>query len=216
MKNKNADINKHLMEEIIGIFVTCDNRRSPVEYSYPQLNNRIKYQLYQGDCVFKKRIILSECVFRCFMEKHFELDFVRHTKTSCNVCDLNKNDQENLAPNQLNQMIDRATQKNDRPTIVSDNKNNFVKSVKHVPEAKKKEVVATFEMQHANDLPHIDAADTNDMLHKKQLWFHRSCAHDEVRQMAHLYAWDESIASNGSQVTASCLYKHIEQYIPGD
>lgn len=88
--------------------------------------------------------------------------------------------------------------------------------MKHASEAKEKEEVLTFELQQAFELPHLSAADTNDMFYKRQLWFYNLCVYDEVRQIGYMYVWNESIASNGSQEIASCLYKHFFKYVPID
>lgn len=124
MKKKNADLNKQNLKAFIGSFITYDNHRSSVKYLHPKLNIRIMFQLYQEDCVFKQRNMLSESVFRQIMKKDFKLDFVRRTKPSCNVCELNKNDQENVVPNQPTQTTEnQPTKKDDHLTIVTDIKN---------------------------------------------------------------------------------------------
>lgn len=59
-KNKNAQLNQQYAAEFIHKFVTYDSHHSSKQFLHPRLNIRKMYQLYQENCVFKKRNIVSD------------------------------------------------------------------------------------------------------------------------------------------------------------
>lgn len=144
--SKNACLNKQYLKEFIDKFVTYENRHSSVKYLHPRLNIRKMYQFYQENCVFRKRNILSEAVFRCVFKSKFEFSFVRRTKSNCDVCQMKKIHPRNSTPN--SDVIEALrTKQNMLITAVMDIKNELIESVKHAREAEEKEEVLTFERQ---------------------------------------------------------------------
>lgn len=210
VKCKNAKLNQQCIKEFISKLVTYDGRRN-TKYLHPRLNIRRMYQLYQEECVFKKRSIVSETIFRRIFKNDFKLVFPRRTKPNCKVCQSKARKQKKSNPD--SEVSENPnTQQDEHITRVMDIKNELIQSVKHAQE--QKEEVLTFELQHSLELPFLSTKNSDDVFYRKQLWLHTLCVYDEVRQIGYIYVWDESIAGRNSEEIASCLFTHFTKNIP--
>lgn len=72
--------------------------------------------------------------------------------------------------------------------------------------------VLTFALQRSFETPSLKNA--NDVYFKRPLWTFSFCIYDEIRNKAHFYVWNETVAANGTQEIASCIYRYIDEVVP--
>lgn len=180
------------------------------KYLHPKLNVTKMYKIYHELCEFQQRNVLSKMMFRKIFKKEFNLQFLRITNEKCKKCSENQRKKKPLVLSditiQQNQQIE-----NEHLSLVRCIRDDFVKCVEDAKETGKTTEVFTFGLNRATELPYLK---TTDAFQKRPLWFYTFCIFDEIRETAHIYTWDESIASNGADEIGSCLIKHILKFIP--
>lgn len=174
------------------------------KYLPPNLNMSLMYAEYKRCCETDKRKISSLFVFRDVFNHSFNLSFHRPQKDTCQKCD-----HFNII---LKTQLDNAEkEKTELEKTLHQRKAEAVKALKkdEINEAKNSEGlkhVAVFDLQRTLPVP---ALSTSVAYYKRQMWVFNLCIHDKVRNVGHMFIWDESIASRGAQEIVSCLIKYI-------
>lgn len=189
---------KGFFEKCVTYESCLDSSVSDSKYLHPRLNMRKLYQLYNEECVFKKRVSLSETIFRRIFKQEYNLKFVKWLKPNCQLC--NKGE-----------LVRSSEKKLEHMAVTKNVKEQLFDSVKIALDITEKTEVFTFEIQKPLELPFLDLIH---VFEKRQLWYHCFCVYDEVRHITYCYVWDESIAGRGPEIIASCLYKHFSNYVP--
>lgn len=99
-------------------------------------------------------------------------------------------------------------------TIVKEIQMKFLKTIESSCEMDSNVEVLTFSFQRSLEMPSLKS--TDDAYFKRALWMFNFCIFDEVRNRAHMYIWNESIASNGSQEAVSSIYRYICDNVPAN
>lgn len=168
------------------------------------------YREYVTICEFRKVAPVSDSKFREIFNGEFNLSFKSRHSDTCKTCD------------EIDVALKNILITNDRKEELSEIKEshfNLVEKVRKefnddVSEAKQsdgKTIVLTFDLQKTLETPSLT---TSVAFYKRQLWTFNLCISDEVTQVGHMYIWDESVASRGSQEIGSCLLKHFKTKIP--
>ncbi|CAG9814746.1 unnamed protein product [Phaedon cochleariae] len=174
------------------------------KYLPPNLNISLMYAEYKRCCETDQRKISSLFVFRDVFNHSFDLSFHRPQKSTCQKCD-NFNI---ILKTELDDVKKRNTE---LEKTLHQRKAGAVKTLKkkEIDEAKNSiglKHVAVFDLQRTLPVP---ALSTSVAYYKRQMWVFNLCIHDEVRNVGHMFIWDESIASRGAQEIVSCLIKYI-------
>lgn len=203
------------LKEFIRGFPSYESYHSSMystsKYLHPRLNRKKMYEMYVKWCNKQNHEVLSESIFGRILRTCFNYDFIRRSKQPCKTC--KQNETRKLVRSVAIQEKQSAEQKKHIDTALNV-KNEFIDSINHALESADKIEIYTFKLQRALELPQVK--DEDDIYCKKSLWFYNFCVYDELRKEAHMYVWDESVASHGSQEIGSCLFKHFINKVPKD
>lgn len=184
--------------------------KSHVEYLNPSLNIIRMYREYCLVCRFHKMKILSEWIFRNTFNTKFNLRFQRPKVDTCKKCDrLESLIKSTTGENQ----IDLINKKKDHLAVVDRYKVILSETLARAKDPNNHFEIRTFDLQRALEMPYIS---TSVAYYKRQLWLYNLCVYDEVRGIAYMYVWPESVASRGPEEIASCLYQNFLETIPAD
>lgn len=92
-------------------------------------------------------------------------------------------------------------------------KKDLIETVECALGGEEKIEVLTFDFQRVLELPCIE---TDEVYRRRALWCNNFCVYDELRNIAYMYVWNETVASRGTQEIGSCLYKHFFEFISKD
>lgn len=211
-KTKDSDID--FIKDFISEFPTYESHykvsRSDKKYLSPFLNIKRMYREYCLKCKFMKKKVVKEWKFRHIFNTEFNLSFARPKVDTCRKCDRFKVKLQSQNSNLL--WRERIEQKrSEHLDIVQKIKKDFYETVKFACNPENKTEIFTFDLQRALELPCLQ---TSVAFYKRKLWVYNLCIFDEKRKVAHMYVWNETIASRGSQEVSSCLFKHFLNHVP--
>lgn len=184
--------------------------RSSVRYLNPALNIVRLYREYSLVCRLHGRNTLSQWVFSNTFNTKFNLRFAKRKIDTCTKCD---ELQSLIRSTTGTQQLALKALKDDHLAMVNKYKLFFSEIVESAKKQNSKIEIRTFDLQKALELPCIS---TSEAYYKRQLWVYNLCIYDEVRGIAYMHVWPETIASRGSDEISSCLYKHFYKTIPQD
>lgn len=185
---------------------------SSTKYLHPRLNVTKMYKMYNELCQFQQRKALTETMFRKVFKKDFNLKFVKLSKRKCQQFSEYEHKRKPLVLS--NAFIQHYQEKQDKHlSLVRCIRDNFLKTVETGKSVAGKTEVITFGFYRPVEIPYLKS---NDAFYRRALWLYSFCILDELRNIAYIYVWDESIAKNTSEEIGSCLIKHILQFIPKD
>lgn len=200
------------LEAFIRKFPTFDSHykasKSEKKYLSPCLNITRLYKEYCIVTAVTHRKTLSEWMFREIFNTKFNLSFHRPQTDTCKTCDLLK--VQLIAAKQYEEKESILEKKRLHLEMVDKTNQRFVE-LRSLSEFKTE--VFTFDLQRALELPRLS---TSDAYYNRQLAYYNLCIYDEKRKIGHMYVWCETTSSRGAQEIASCLIKHLENYIPND
>lgn len=215
-KTKESDI--AYVKDFINSFPTYEshysnkNTHSSRKYLSPYLTIARMYREYCLKCEFKRKTPIKDWKFREVFNTEFNLSFARLKVDTCRKCDMFNASFQSELQNSI-QRTNLQEQKHEHLQLVQRIKNQFDQTVEYASNPDNKTVVFTFDLQRALEMPVLQ---TSEVYYMRQLWLYNLCIYDEVRKIAYMYVWNESIASRGAQEIASCLYKHFTQFVPKD
>lgn len=177
--------------------------QSSKKYLHPDLNIVKLHKLYQAKCVSEEKKAMSLSYFSKFF-KSIGFEFPKLRTDTCWKC----NDFNTQLKRSIISIDRRATLNNKKQEHLSLAEKVVNKYVIDVQEAQKSfdnTEILTFALGTPTDMPSIASTDYT----KRRLWIHEFCVFDEVRQLAYVYIWPESVASKGSQEIGSCILEHL-------
>lgn len=184
--------------------------KSHVEYLNPSLNIIRMYREYHLVCEFHKRRTLSEWVFRNTFNTKFNLRFQRPKVDTCKRCDkLDVSIKSATGDDQINFINNKKA----HLAVVERYKAISSETLAYAKDPNNHIEIRTFDLQRALEMPYIS---TSVAYYKRQLWLYNLCVYDEIRGIAYMYAWPESVASRGPDEIASCLHQNFLETIPAD
>lgn len=205
-KKRIATEDTEFAKKFIQSFPCYESKTRPksldIKYFHPRLNLSTIYQLYEKNCTFKQKTILSKTVFNKILKGNFShLQVFKSTK-SCSICQNAHAQQKKkvLSP----ELIDSIEKKQDDHLMkVKDIKDEFLNCIDNAEIGVE---VLTIEMQRPLEMPLLSVDESFDI---RNLWFSNVCIFNELKQNANMYVWDETIAKRGSEEIASCAFEHI-------
>lgn len=178
-------------------------------YLAPNLNLTKMYGLYQVYAEFKGQRPISLYVFRHVFYTQFNLAFKKPKSDTCKECD------------EIACSLDSLVVTNAAKRKLEDRKAIHLTNVESTCREFKDDVLKargsggetqclTFDLQKTLEVPSIT---TSVAYYKRQLWVYNLCVYDESTNQAHMYVWNESVASRGAQEISSCLLDHIANHV---
>lgn len=206
------------VKDFINSFPTYESHysnkstRSIKKYLSPFLTMTKMYREYCLKCNFKRKKPILEWKFREIFNTKFNLSFARLKVDTCRKCDMFEASMKSQLENSSQRMNLEQT-KNEHLQLVEKTKKEFHETVQHASNPENKTEVYTFDLQRALETPVLQ---TSEVYYMRQLWVYNLCIYDEVRKIAYMCVWNESIASRGAQEIASCLHKFFMKFVPKD
>lgn len=171
-------------------------------YLPENLNISKMYSLYSEWCTEKNTAKVKESYYRHIFATEFNLKFHRPHSDTCHTCD------------KLNNMINNSpdeevkTRSKVELTIhqkkVESVKQSKVDDINYGKENPDQVRVICFDLQKTLPTPLLT---TNKVYYLRQLWTYNFCVYDLISGKSHMYIWNETTASRGSQEIGSCLLK---------
>lgn len=207
---------KHFILEFIGKFPRYSSHYSTTVskkmYLNPNLNIIKLYREYVAVCNFENRTVLKESFFRHIFNTKFNLAFKPRKSDTCRTCDKLEARLKSLQTD-YDAIQETSTIRTCHLDIVKKNKQEFDECIDEARNILNKTEVFTFDLQRALEVPSIA---TSEAFYSRLLWVYNLCIFDEIRKKAHMYIWNESIASRGPEEIFSCIYKYVSEIIPKD
>lgn len=172
-------------------------------YLSPELNVKKMFSLYKEYCTEKDATPVKESYYRYIFNTQFNLRFHRPNSDTCSKCDTYENiikhsqDEIKIKEVQIKQEVHHKKAEKALATKKSDVLNNRDSA---------DTCVICFDLQQALPTPLIT---TSKVFYLRQLWTYNFCVHNLVTGKSHMYVWNETVASRGSQEIGSCLIRFI-------
>lgn len=211
-KNKTSDeILTHVKNHILSFpsYTSHYTRKHNPNRRYldPHLNIRKMYHMFLNECVSNNCAPVKESIYRRVFSNE-NLHFHVPLKDTCRICD------------SLKLKIDASDLEEERVKLKNEHELHLRKADKARDSMKTDSLLAkdeniknyyyvfSFDLQKALPFPVLNVSVA---YYKRNLYCYNLGVHDLPNNKAHMYVWDETIASRGSQEIASCLALHIEK-----
>lgn len=215
-KNKSNESDVEFVVEFISSIPQYEShytrKKSQKKYLSPGLTIKKLYIEYCSKCSDANRNRLSETMFRKIFNTRFNLSFKRPKKDTCKTCDSLNIESKRLIVSTV-RMDEISRQKEKHFSIAEKIKSDFNSDVEHARCSESQTAVLTFDLQKTLETPSLT---TNLAYYKRKLWTYNLCVHDEVKKQGYFYMWSENVASRGAHEIASCIKKHIDNFISAE
>lgn len=180
------------------------NRKYLSEY----LNIRLMYNLYKEHCTNINTNPVSESKYRHIFNFEYNLHFHSPHKDTCAKCDDFKIKVECCEDPQKKQELETSKQLHIRKAELARQKLHQAKEDSTKDDTKV--YALTFDLQKALPFPTLTCSVA---YYKRNMYVYNVGCHELSSGSAYMYAWDETVASRGSQEIASCLVEHLSNSV---
>lgn len=175
------------------------------------LNIRALYNLYKDHCDNINAVAVSESKYRHIFNYEYNLHFHAPHKDTCTKCDNLKIKIAGCEDPQKLQELENSKELHLRKAQLAREKLVLAKA-----DSKKDDSNVyglTFDLQKALAFPTLTCSIA---YYKRNMYVYNMGCHELSSESAYMYAWDETVASRGSQEIASCLLEHFRNKVPQD
>ncbi|CAH1114904.1 unnamed protein product [Psylliodes chrysocephalus] len=206
--NKIKESSKNFVISHINMFPKYSSHYSRkdnlnAKYISGELSISKMYKLYEEFCIEKQELPVKESYYRFIFNTEFNLRFHKPYNDTCSRCD----NLQNLVKHSTNE---------DEITNTKRDLELHQRKAKKATDAKKADIaenknskntaVICFDLQQALPTPLLT---TSKVFYLRQLWTYNFCVFDLLAGKSHMFIWNETVASRGSQEIGSCLIKFI-------
>lgn len=179
------------------------------KYLSGELSINKMYKLYEEFCFEKQEAPVKQSYYRFIFNTEFNLRFHKPYSDTCSRCDSLQNiinhSRDDAVLSEAKRDLEIHQRKAQKATDakksdIFENKNDS-----------KNTAVICFDLQQALPTPLLT---TSKIFYLRQLWTYNFCVFDLLTGKSHMFVWDETVASRGSQEIGSCLIKFIQNLPP--
>lgn len=179
------------------------------KYLSEDLNIRLMYNLYKEHCELINAIPVSESKYRHVFNFEYNLHFHSPHKDTCTKCDALKFKIDSCEDPQKKQELQVNRELHLRKAELAREKLSQAKE-----DSRKNDTTVyafTFDLQKALPFPTLTCSVA---YYKRNMYVYNVGCHELSSGSAYMYAWDETVASRGSQEISSCLIEHLRNKVP--
>lgn len=175
-------------------------------YLHPELNVTKMFNLYLEECKQKNLSNVNEWTYRKIFKNEYNLHFHQPQKDTCQKCDqlnikikasCNTEEKENLTEEHNIHLrcaeLARKSLKEDKD-LARNNPNVYF--------------AFSFDLEKALPFPKLSVSIA---YYKRNMYIYNLGCHNFHDNEVYMYAWDETVASRGSQEVGSCILKHLKK-----
>lgn len=173
-------------------------------YLAPTLNIVKMYNMYKE----KSEKAVSQRIFRHIFNTKFNLKFHAPVSDSCKTCD---NLEQGIKFGKSVDIINQLTVQRELHLRKAEAARSEMRNDSELAKVPENDVTTiAFDLMSTLPTPHIS---TGICYYKRQLWTYCLGIHNLSTNEAHMYMWNESIASRGPQEIGSCLLHYIKNNV---
>lgn len=166
------------------------------------------YKMYQEFCNERHEEPVKESYYRFVFNTEFNLKFHKPYSDTCSRCDnfhnIIKHSKDEVLVNNTKRDLELHQRKAKK---ANDAKKSDIEANKNSEDT----VVICFDLQQTLPTPLLS---TSKVFYLRQLWTYNFCVYNLLSGESHMFVWDETIASRGSQEIGSCLVQFIKNLPP--
>lgn len=172
------------------------------------LNIRTLFNLYKEHCNNINAIPVSESKYRYIFNYEYNLHFHAPHKDTCAKCDILGLKIAACEDLQKKQELETSKELHLRKAELARQK---LKQAKEDSKNDNSKIYAlTFDLQKALAFPTLTCSVA---YYKRNMYVYNVGCHELSSDSAYMYAWDETVASRGSQEIVSCLVEHLRNKV---
>lgn len=176
------------------------------KYLPDNLNVRLMYKLYVERCKNENLPTVTESRYRDIFNTEFNLHFHSPLKDTCSSCDTFKAKIGTMGTPEDRRIFE---EEHNAHLQKAENARTFMKSDAEKSRHDKTTYSFTFDLEKALPFPVLT---TSVAYYKRNMYVYNLGCHDLSTGKGYMYAWDETVASRGSQEISSCIIKHINTH----